>query len=121
MSNSANPIEACSSIEQVRSNIDRIDQHIVGLLAERGAYVKQAAAFKASTADVRAPQRVEQVVGKAVALARALGANPAVTEQVYRAMISGFIDAELAEHAVLQDAAGGVGASPKPMPFRGTT
>jgi isochorismate pyruvate lyase len=36
---------------------------------------------------------------KVKALAVELGANPSVTEQVYRAMISCFIDAELAEHA----------------------
>lgn len=106
MSSNINPIQACDSIEQVRSNIDRIDKQIVALLAERGAYVKQAAAFKTTTADVRAPQRVEQVIGKVVALAHAVGANPVVTEQVYRAMIAGFIDSELAEHAALQGAAG---------------
>ena len=106
MSNSGNPVQPCTSIDQVRSNIDRIDQQIVALLAERGAYVKQAAAFKTSTADVRAPQRVEQVIGKVVALAHSLGADPTVTEQVYRAMISGFIDSELAEHAALQGVAG---------------
>ena len=106
MSSNINPIQPCNSIEQVRSNIDRIDQQIVTLLAERGAYVRQAAAFKTTTADVRAPQRVEQVIGKAVALAHAVGANPAVTEQVYRAMIAGFIDSELAEHAALQGTAG---------------
>lgn len=104
MSRTVNPIQTCRSIEQVRSQIDRIDQQIVALLAERGAYVKQAAAFKTSTADVRAPQRVEQVIGKVVALAQAAGANPTVTEQVYRAMIAGFIDAELAEHAALKGA-----------------
>ena len=102
MSNSVNPIQDCGSIEQVRANIDRIDQQIVALLAERGAYVKQAAAFKTSTADVRAPQRVEQVISKVVALAHSFGANPNITEQVYRAMIAGFIDSELAEHAALQ-------------------
>lgn len=106
MSDSVNPIQPCGSIEQVRSNIDRIDQQIVALLAERGAYVKQAAAFKTSTADVRAPQRVEQVIGKVVALAHSLGANPTVTEQVYRAMIAGFIDSELAEHAARQGVPG---------------
>ena len=105
MSIRVSPIEPCTSIEQVRSQIDRIDQQIVALLAERGAYVKQAAAFKVSTDDVRAPQRVEQVIGKVVALAHAVGANPAVTEQVYRAMIAGYIDSELAEHAALQSAA----------------
>jgi isochorismate pyruvate lyase len=106
MISGVNPIQSCSSIEQVRSRIDRIDEQIVDLLAERGAYVKQAAAFKTSTADVRAPQRVEQVIGKVVAVANAVGANPKVVEQVYRAMIAGFIDAELAEHAALQDEAG---------------
>lgn len=105
MGNGIHSIQSCDSIEQVRSNIDRIDQQLVALLAERGAYVKQAAAFKTSTADVRAPQRVEQVIGKVVALAHSLGANPTVTEQVYRAMISGFIDSELAEHAALQGVA----------------
>src|ERR1039458_397397 len=89
----------CTSIEEVRTEIDRIDRGIVALLAERGCYVKQAAKFKKTTDDVKAPQRVEQVIAKVKALAEELDANPSVTVQVYRAMISGFIDAELAEHA----------------------
>ncbi|UWX04394.1 chorismate mutase [Pseudoxanthomonas sp. NC8] len=97
-------IPTCTSLDEVRSNIDRIDRQIVACLAERGGYVKQAAKFKKSTDDVRAPQRVEQVIGKVVALAGELGANAAVTEQVYRAMIAGFINAELAEHASLRGA-----------------
>jgi len=91
----------CTSIEDVRSNIDRIDRQIVALLAERGIFVKQAARFKKTTDDVKAPQRVEQVIAKVMALSQELGANPSVTEQVYRAMISGFISAELTEHAAL--------------------
>lgn len=91
----------CSDIEEVRANIDRIDRQIVALLAEREGFVRQAAKFKKTTADVKAPQRVEQVIARVTALSQELGANPAVTEQVYRAMISGFIDAELAEHAAL--------------------
>ena len=97
MSNAVN----CTSIEEVRSNIDRIDRQIVALLAERGGFVKQAAWFKKTTDDVKAPQRVEQVIAKVTALSRELGANPLVTEQVYRTMISGFINAELTEHAAL--------------------
>jgi isochorismate pyruvate lyase len=73
----------------------------VALLAERGSYVKQAARFKNTTDDVKAPQRVEQVIAKVRALAQELGANPKMTEQVYRAMIAAFIEAELAEHATL--------------------
>jgi isochorismate pyruvate lyase len=98
-------ISTCKSLEEVRSHIDRIDRQIVSYLAERGAYVKQAATFKTSTDDVRAPQRVEQVIGKVRTLAAQLGANAEVTEQVYRAMVAGFINAELAEHASIQRAA----------------
>ncbi|MDO8464247.1 MAG: chorismate mutase [Gallionella sp.] len=95
-------IDNCQNIEEVRAHIDRIDRQIVTLLAERGAYVKQAAKFKKTTTDVKAPQRVEQVISKVTALSVELGANPTVTEQVYRAMIAAFINAELAEHAALQ-------------------
>ena len=91
----------CRSIEEVRSNIDRIDRQMVTLLADRGGYVKQAARFKKTSDDVKAPQRVEQIIAKVTALSIELGANASVTEQVYRAMISGFVDAELAEHAAL--------------------
>ena len=95
-------VDNCKSIEEVRANIDRIDRQIVALIAERGSYVKRAARFKKTTDDVKAPQRVEQVISKVTTLSLELGANPTVTEQVYRAMISGFIHAELAEHTSLK-------------------
>ena len=95
-------VNTCASIEEVRTNIDRIDRLIVELLAERGGYVKQAARFKKTADDVKAPQRVEHVISKVKALSLELGANPSITEQVYRALISAFINAELTEHAVLK-------------------
>ena len=94
----------CNSLEEVRENIDRLDRQIVGFLAERGGYVKQAARFKKTTDDVKAPQRVEQVIAKVVALSVEMGALPTVTEAVYRAMISAFINAEITEHAALAGA-----------------
>jgi len=97
-----NGVVDCKSIDQVRKNIDQIDRDIVTLLAKRGAYVEQAAHFKKTTDDVKAPQRVEQVIAKVVSLSMELGANPAVTEQVYRAMISAFIHQELMAHAEIQ-------------------
>ena len=50
---------------------------------------------------MKAPARVEQVIAKVRALAEGAGASPAVTEQVYRAMIAAFIEQELSEHARL--------------------
>ena len=91
----------CTTLDQVRENIDLLDQQIVTLLAERGGYVSQAARFKKDSDGVKAPQRVEQVITKVRDLSLEVGANPEVTEQVYRAMIAAFIAQELAEHAAL--------------------
>ncbi|MGE8269790.1 MAG: chorismate mutase [Stenotrophomonas geniculata] len=88
----------CESLDQVREGIDQIDAKIVGLIAERGGYVLQAARFKKDRAEVAAPQRVEQVIAKTMALATKLNADPVVVEKVYRAMISGFIEMELSAH-----------------------
>ena len=91
----------CQSLEEVREHIDLLDRQIVSLIAQRGAYVSQAARFKKDSNAVKAPQRVEQVVAKVRELASELGANPQVTEAVYRAMIAAFIQQELAEHSAL--------------------
>lgn len=93
----------CSSLNEVRENIDKIDRKIVALLAERGAFVFQAASFKKTTDEVKAPDRVEQVILKVRVLAHEQGANPNVVESVYRAMISAFIEAELKEHSLLNE------------------
>lgn len=99
--NDVNMNIVCKSIDEVRFNIDALDRKIVALIAERGGFVKQAARFKKTTDDVKAPVRVEQVIDKVRGMAAELGGNAEVTEAVYRAMISAFIAAELEEHAEL--------------------
>jgi isochorismate pyruvate lyase len=89
-----NKPEDCRSLQQVRAEIDRLDEQIVRLLAERGGYVLAAARFKNSADEVRAPQRVEQVIDHVRELAVQLDALPEVVERVYRTMISAFIEAE---------------------------
>lgn len=91
----------CNSLDEVRQHIDEIDRSLVALLARRGQFVAQAAGFKKTTDDVRAPARVEQVIGKVREMAEQSGASPAVVEQVYRAMIAAFIAQELDAHAKL--------------------
>lgn len=87
----------CTSLQQVREHIDVIDRRMVEWIAVRGFYVRQAARFKKSEEDVKAPPRVEQVISKVVSLSQELGADPAVVEAVYRAMIASFINAEMNE------------------------
>ena len=92
-------VETCKNIIDVRKNIDLIDKELVVLIAKRGAYVKQAAQFKTTTAEVEAPKRVEQVIEKVTGIALAEGANIYVIEAVWRSMISAFIEAEKEEFA----------------------
>lgn len=93
--------QMCDSLDEVRANIDRIDSALVALIAERAHFVRLAARFKKNSAEVRAPNRVEQVIAKALLQAASVGAPPAVVEAVYRAMIDTFIQCELGEHQQL--------------------
>lgn len=89
-----NTPEACLSLADIRTEIDALDERIVELLAQRGAYVLAAAQFKRSAVEVRAPARVEQVIERVRALAEAHGAAPEMVERVYRELIAAFTDAE---------------------------
>lgn len=98
-------IVTCHSLAEVRARIDGVDRALVALLAERGAYVAQAASFKRSAAEVPAPQRVAQVIARVRGLAGELGADPEVVAATWQAMIGAFIAAETRLHADLQRAA----------------
>lgn len=87
----------CNSLEEVRSNIDRIDNEIIKLIAERGLYVVQASTFKKNENDVKAPNRVESVIEKVRSKAENYGANPDMIEALYREMISRFVNMEMDE------------------------
>lgn len=87
----------CNSIDEVRNNINNIDEQIVKLIALRGGFVKQAATFKKDSEDVKAPTRVEEVISKVKNIARLNGANEEVVENIYRTMIDSFIKLEMKE------------------------
>ncbi len=89
---------ALTSLEDVRREIDRIDRDIVRLLAERGGFVREAARFKPTVADVHAPQRVEAVIAKVRALSTEHGLDAAITERIYRALIAAFTEHEIEAH-----------------------
>lgn len=92
----------CTSIEELRHHIDHIDSDLVSLLARRGNLVSQVAAFKKTTAEVKAPSMFEDVIAKVRAVAEEYGALAELAEKVYRAMIAAFIEEELSTHAALK-------------------
>lgn len=84
----------CQSLDEVRENIDRIDDEIIKLIAERKQYVIQASAFKKNTDEIKAPNRVEAVIAKVRQKAELYGADPDMVEVLYREMISRFVNME---------------------------
>lgn len=87
----------CKSLEEVRENIDRIDDAIIRLIAERGTYVKEASVFKTSEEGVKAPNRAEAVIAKVRKRAADYGADPDMVEALYHEMISRFVNMEMDE------------------------
>ena len=89
--------KCCTTLAEVRDNIDRIDKQMIALMAEREKYVAEAGRFKADPAAVSAPARVEAIIAKVKGLAREDGLAESVAERSYRAMIAAFEDYERAE------------------------
>jgi isochorismate pyruvate lyase len=86
--------KCCSSLAEVRDNIDRIDRQIIQQMAERGKYVAEAGRFKSDPGAVSAPARVEAIIARVRQIASEEGLSEIVAERTYRAMIAVFEDYE---------------------------
>ena len=89
------PPEECTSMDQVRRAIDRIDEQMVELLAERFRYVDRAWQIKMGTQEsATVPWRIQQVIDKVKARAAEHGLPPELAEALWRQMIGWFIQYE---------------------------
>jgi isochorismate pyruvate lyase len=86
------------SLDDVRAAIDRIDDQIVALLAQRQEQVEAAATFKADDAAVRAPDRRAALLARVRDRAVEEGVHPDVVAATFTAMVDAFIALELGEH-----------------------
>ena len=96
----------CPSMDEVRREIDRIDEALVDLIAERFGYVDRAWQLKQSAEEALVPWRVEEVVAKVRERAENADLPPDLAEELWRQMISWFIRYE---EANLLQVKGGVG------------
>ncbi len=97
-----------TGLADLRAEIDRIDDAIVGLIAERMAVVEAVIGVKTRNGlPARIPDRVEEVVAHVRAAAAQKGAPPDLAEAVWRAMIEWTIAHE--EQALKT-------TSPRPIP-----
>ena len=79
--------EACGTMAEVRVGVDALDRALVSLLAERQRYMNAAARIKGDRGVVHDRARIEDVVSKVKASARAAGLSEAIAEPVWRTLI----------------------------------
>ena len=92
-----NEPENCKSIEDIRSEIDRIDYDLIQLIAQRSKYVKNAAKYKTTKNTVKAEDRVAAMIDQRRIWAKELDLSMDFVELQFRAMIQYFINQEMKE------------------------
>ena len=80
--------EDCTTMAHIRAEIDRLDDDLVRLFAERAGYIDRAAEIKAG-ADLpaRIDSRVEEVVQNVRRHAATYGLPPDLVEKLWRRLI----------------------------------
>jgi isochorismate pyruvate lyase len=84
----------CASLEEVRAEIDRIDEEVICLWGRRADYVQAAARFKNKESEIAAPERFAAMLQRRRAWAEHEGLSPDVIEKIYRDLVRYFIDCE---------------------------
>jgi isochorismate pyruvate lyase len=89
----------CTSMQHVRAEIDRIDDALVALIAERFGYVDRAWQLKraAGTEGAVVPWRIQQVIDRVSRQAASRGLPPEMVDMVeaqWRNMLGWFIQYE---------------------------
>ena len=90
-------IKTCNSLEETRTEIDKLDIKIVELIAMRNAYVKQLARFKNSIDEIKSEDRITDVISRARAKAIELDLSPNLINELFIRMIDEMVDSEVAE------------------------
>jgi len=87
--------DECRTIEEVRSEIDRIDRGIIESIAQRQGYVHAVMQFKSSEDDVHAHDRQRRMLATRRRWTEEHARSPELVEGLFRSMVDHFIAEEL--------------------------
>lgn len=85
----------CNSLEEIRTEIDKIDKHIISLFSERHKYVEAIVRFKNDKNAIIAHKRKEQVISQRRKWAKENGLNADTFEKIYKLLIESNIQHEM--------------------------
>ena len=88
------PPAQCQTKEDVRLEIDRVDQALLALFAERHRYVTRMAEIKSDPHEARDPVRIEAVIAKVRDRSLSLDLDEDQAELIWRTLIDWNINYE---------------------------
>jgi len=90
-------MKKCHSLQEVRDEVDRIDAQLVELISERSHLIRQAAGFKESVEEVKAQDRIDDIMQKVRKKAIELNVNPNMISDLFKIMIDEMVETEISE------------------------
>lgn len=93
----------CETMDHVRAEIDRLDDALVDLIAERFTYVERAWQLKTQPRDATVPWRIQQVIDRIRRRAAERDLPPDLAEALWRQMIGWFVQYEEEKLSQRQD------------------
>ena len=98
-------VKDCTTMQDVRREVNALDDVLVPLLVERVGYMTQAARIKQGAEQVRDEARIEAIVARVRERATAEGGDADVMEAIYRSLMEACIAYEHREFARLREPA----------------
>ena len=98
-------VKPCTTMQDVRREVNALDDVLVPLLVERVGYMTQAARIKQGVEQVRDEGRIQAIVDRVRERAQAEGGDADVIEAIYRSLMEACIAYEHREFARLREPA----------------
>ena len=79
------------NLNEVRKNIDNVDERLVKLIAERESYVREALRFKITKKQIIDRKRISIVLKRIKKLSKKHKVESVITQRIWKLMINNFI------------------------------
>ncbi|MCD6259860.1 MAG: chorismate mutase [Helicobacteraceae bacterium] len=90
-------MKKCNSLQEVREQIDILDDKIVELISQRSHLIRQAATFKNSIEEVKEEDRIDFIMQKVRKKAIELDVSANMISDLFRIMIDEMVETEISE------------------------
>ncbi len=87
----------CNTLEELRTEIDIIDDKIANMIGKRNDLIKQASKFKKSVDEIKSDERMETVIDRMRHKAVTMGMSPNMMAEIYTLLIDEMVETEIAE------------------------